>query len=308
MMGVMFVAFDSVRLVLLPVLLLSAAATPPPERVVAPDGRETLSINGVARTVLIDPAAPGLPIITEEFAHVAGLKPGWIDLSFGVGSEQIEAKTALGNLQSGTAKPYKRRVAYATPRYREGFDGVLGPASLEEPVIRFRLRDPQPGEHVTSLPMVGGGMMGDWKPRYALVEVAGEPMHTILDPHKPRTTTNAGGAVRLARSHGGQMSGAPQPLDIVFGISRPTRTMTLQTPLAIGPLTLNQLNVRTVDYGSTATIADADAPGDPDEVVVTGKGKRDPRSDWISIGADQLSRCSSIVFDKPAEQVRLSCL
>ncbi|NVP31883.1 MAG: hypothetical protein HLV41_12595, partial [Sphingomonas sanguinis] len=30
--------------------------------------------------------------------------------------------------------------------------------------------------------------------------------------------------------------------------------------------------------------------------------------DWLSIGADQLGRCSSIVFDKPAKQVRLSCL
>ncbi len=71
---------------------------------------------------------------------------------------------------------------------------------------------------------------------------------------------------------------------------------------------MTQLSVRTADTGSTATIADADAPGDPDEVVVTGKGKHDPKKDWLSIGADQLGRCSSIVFDKPARQVRLSCL
>ena len=53
---------------------------------------------------------------------------------------------------------------------------------------------------------------------------------------------------------------------------------------------------------------EADAHADPNEVVVTGKGKHDIKHDRLSIGADQLNRCSSIVFDKPAKQIRLSCL
>lgn len=45
---------------------------------------------------------------------------------------------------------------------------------------------------------------------------------------------------------------------------------------------------------------------DPEEIVVVAKGKR--RTDGrLSIGADLLERCSSIVFDKPARQVRLTC-
>lgn len=249
-----------------------------------------------------------MPIITTKFAEAAGLKPGMFSVTFGVGSEKINGKTAVAQIRSGSTDPYKRRVAFTDRPYSAGFDGVFGPASLEEPVIRFHLRDQQPGERIVALPMVGGGgLAGDWKSRYVEIAVDGAPMQIRFSPRKPRTTTNAGGAVRLAHSQGGELTGKAEPLEIVFGVSRPVRTMTLARPLIVGPLSLSRIAVRTVDYGNTATIADADAPGDPDEVVVTGKGKRDPKKDWISLGADQLDRCSSIVFDKPARQVRLSC-
>lgn len=288
---------------------LTAASPPPDERVIPPDGKATLSVNGVTRTVLIDPAALGLPIITKGYAEAAGLKPGMIEVGFKVGPIHIDGKTAVAQIRAGTAAPYKRRIAFAERPFAAGFEGVFGPASLPDPVVRFRLRDPQPGERVTTLPMVGGGgLFGDWGSRYVVIPIEGEPMRVIFNPRKARSTTNAGGAVRLARAYGGQLSGAATLQEIVFGVTRPIRTMTLTTPVTIGPFAISQLSVRTVDFGSTATIADADAPGDPDEVVVTGKGKHDPKKDWLSIGADQLGRCSSIVFDKPAKQMRLSCL
>ncbi|MFE8585392.1 hypothetical protein ACFX59_14945 [Sphingomonas sp. NCPPB 2930] len=288
---------------------LTAAAPSPSERVIAPDGRETLSVNGISRTVLVDPAALGIPIITQSYAQAAGMKPGMIEIGFRVGPVRIDGHTAVASIRSGPGEPFKRRIAFAEPAYAKGFDGVFGPASLADPVIRFRLRDPQPGERLVSLPMVGGGgMFGNWGSRYVVITIEGEPMRVILNPRNPRSTTNAGGAVRLARAYGGQLSGTPTEQEIVFGVTRPIRTMTLRTPVQVGPFAMAQLGVRTVDFGSTATIADADAPGDPDEVVVTGKGKHDPKRDWLSIGADQLNRCSAIIFDKPARQVRLSCL
>ena len=297
------------RLACLLMATLTAAAPPPSERVIAPDGRETLSVNGIARSVLIDPGAPGIPIITKSYAEAAGMKPGMIGLGFRVGPVRIDGQSAVAEIRSGSAAPFKRRVAFAEPPYAKGYDGVFGPASLADPVIRFRLREPQPGERIVSLAMVGGGgMFGDWGSRYVVIPVEGEAMRVIFAPRNPHSTTNAGGAVRLARAYGGQLSGDPISQEIVFGVSRPIRMMTLQTPVTIGPLALSRLGVRTADSGSTATIADADTPGDPDEVVVTGKGKHDPKKDWLSVGADQLNRCSSIVFDKPAKQVRLSCL
>ena len=120
---------------------------------IAPDGRETLSVNGVTRSVLIDPAALGIPIITKSYADAAGMKPGMIELGFRVGPVRIDGKSAVAEVQSGAGAAFKRRIAFAEQPYAKGFDGVFGPASLADPVIRFRLREPQAGERTVSLPI-----------------------------------------------------------------------------------------------------------------------------------------------------------
>ena len=104
------------------------------------------------------------------------------------------------------------------------------------------------------------------------------------------------------------MTGPVDQAEIAFGIARPVRRMTLTTPFVIGPMALNALHVRVSDYGNAATIRDADVTPDPEEIIVTGKAKRDPSRDRLSIGRDALEQCSSITFDKPAKRIRLSCL
>jgi hypothetical protein len=109
--------------------------------------------------------------------------------------------------------------------------------------------------------------------------------------------------VRIAAAQGGRWNGAPGRSVIVFGIERPVRPLALATPLAIGPLAVVQLGVRTGDGGSAAGIREAD---DPDEVLVAG-GKARPDRDRLILGRDQLGRCSSLVFDKPRRAIRLTC-
>ena len=102
------------------------------------------------------------------------------------------------------------------------------------------------------------------------------------------------------------MEGASTTEEIAFGIARPVRDLVLARPLEMGPFRITRLGVRVADEGSVATIADAEAPpADPDEVVVVGKGKH--HRDKITIGADLLAACSSILFDKPARLIRLRC-
>ncbi|WP_191864650.1 hypothetical protein V3I01_15980 [Sphingomonas sp. gentR] len=295
----------------LPVLaVLTAAATPsPPERVIAPDGRERVTINGVARSVRIDPGAPAMPLITKEFAEAAGIKPGMFGFMMVFGPKvTVTGRTAVAHVAFGGDTPAKQRIGFSEKPFAAGVAGVFGPGSLPDPVVRFRLRDAVAGERTTSFPMVDqGNLFGRWAERFAIIMVEGQPMRVRFDPHHPRTLANAGAAVRLARAYGGSLSGSTSPAEIAFGVERPIRTMTLATPLAVGPLTIATLGVRTIDHGNTDTIADADQHVDPDEVVVTGKGKHDIKRDRLAIGADLLKRCSSIVFDKPARQIRLSC-
>lgn len=298
-------------------LALIAAATPPTERVIDGDAMLDVTIDGLPTRLRVDPAAPGMPLIDLALAERAGLKltGKWgIGIGYAVGNTSVMTRTQVVRLDLGRG-PDKTRVGWARHPFTSAAPASVGPGGLPEPIVRFQLRTASPGETTVTLRAVSGsalfGLFGNFGATFAEIEVGGEPMRVRLDPHHPRTLATAGAAVRLAQLHDGVVSGEPVSTEIFFGVERPVRTLTLRKPLAIGVLAIPVLGVRTGDYGNAASIVDADAPvnvPDPDEVVVTAKGKkRDPRRDTISLGADYLARCSSIVFDKPAKQIRLTC-
>jgi len=287
--------------------LLIGAAPAPRDYVVPPDGVVTARLNGVPLRLRIDPGATAMPLVTDAIAAQAGVKSGMFGTLYGVGPVRIPGKTGLAKLDlAGTV--LKRRVSYAPKPYAEGFDGVMGPGGLEAPVVRFALRAPIPSERTVTLPMIDqGGLMAGWAERFALIEVGGQPLRIRFDPHHPRSLATAGAAVRLAAAFGGVLSGIAGQQEIAFGIQRPIRTLTLARALPVGPLSLQTFGVRTADNGNASSIAEADAKVDPNEIVVTAKGMHDPNRDRLSLGADVLARCSSIVFDKPAKVIRLTC-
>lgn len=286
---------------------IAAAQAQTGERVVSGDGIVTVSVNGGPGRLRIDPAAPALPILTETYAQRAGLRPGPFAFAYLVGPERVMGRSAVGRIAVGAGvPPRKRRIGWTGRPYVPDADGVIGPGGLPEPVVRFVLRAPQPGERVITLPLEDeGGLFGGWGGTYAMVDLGGESLRVRFNPNEPRTLATAGAAVRIANLHDGRVSGETAPARIAFGISRPVRTMRLGTPLAIGPFAISELGVRTSDFGNASAIREEG--GDPDEVVVTGDRRRNRNRDRLSIGADQLRACSSITFDKRARQVRLSC-
>lgn len=296
------------RWVAMAALLAAAGGAAKPraaELIVAPDGMRPSSVAGVPARLRVDPAAPGMPVLNPALAARAGLKAGPFAASYAVGPVVITGSTAVARIDLG-AGPVKRRVTWTTRAYSDAADAVVGPGGLPDPVIRFQLRAPRPGERVAVLPMAkAGGLFGGWGLTLATLTVDGGPVRVRFDPRRP-TTATAGAAVALARAHGGALEGPPAAADIAWGVQRPVRAMRLARPLAIGPLPLDRLLVRVSDYGATTSIGEAGA-SDPDEVVVVAKGKRDRSRDVLTIGRDQLDRCSSITFDKRARQVRLSC-
>jgi hypothetical protein len=224
-----------------------------------------------------------------------------------VGPEMVPGRTAVGRIAIGEgARPRKKRVGWAARPFVRDAEGVIGPGGVAEPIVRFVLRAPRPGERSIALPLEDeGGLFGGWGRSYALVDLGGESLRVAFNPHEPRTLATAGAALRLANAHDGRVSGETAPAHIAFGISRPVRAMRLGTPFLVGPLAIAELGVRTADFGNAAGIREEG--GDPDEVVVTGDRRRDRNRDRLTIGADQLRNCSSITFDKRARQVRLSC-
>jgi hypothetical protein len=299
-------------------MLLVGAGPPPAERVVGGDGVVTVTIDGKAVRVRIDPAAPGMPLLIKEVADRLRFKESrrlGVGFVYSVGPVRIMSSTKVARVDFGGGAE-KQRMGWADRPFGPAAEGSVGPAGLPERVIRFALRAPQAGERTVSLPMSEVGFPlnifgSGWVPSFGMINVGGEPLRIRFDPNHPRSLATAGAAVRIARAFGGTLAGEAVPTEIFFGIERPVRTMTLARPMAVAGLSLTTLGVRIGDAGNAGAIREAGAAveaGDPDEVVVTGKGKkRDVRRDVVSLGADALARCSSIVFDKPAKRIRLSC-
>lgn len=289
--------------------LALGAAPPRPaaELVVSGDGIVAAMVADVPGRIRIDPAAPSLPILSASWAGRAQLRPGPFAGIYQVGPQQVRGVSAVTRIGVGAgAEPRRRRVGWTARPYLAGADGVIGPGGLPQRVIRFRLRASLPGERTVTLPLVDeGGLFGGWGAVYALIQVDGAPVRIRFNPHHPQTLATAGTGVRLAGAFDGRLSGAAERVEIAFGIARPVRTLRLGRPLLIGPLAISSLGVRTNDFGDASAIPEEG--GDPDEIVVTGRARGNGGRDKISLGADSLARCSSIIFDKAARQVRLTC-
>jgi hypothetical protein len=275
------------------------------DRIVQAPGIVTGHIGGVEGRFRIDPGATAMPIISSDWAARAGLKGSMIGAIYLVGSEKVRNRTAVTEFDvDGVAD--KRRVGWTDRPYMRDADGVIGPGGLDAPVIRFVLRPALDGEHTVALPMTGqGGFSSRWAELFAEIVVNGQPLRVRFDPNNPRTLVTANAAVRIADAQSGAMTDERANAEIAFGIERPVRTMRLAKPLLVGPLSISELGVRVSDHGSAAAIREESQ--DPDEIIVTGRKKQDPDRDRLSIGADYLSRCSSITFNKPAKRIELTC-
>lgn len=280
--------------------LLMGAAKPTTPLVVRGDGLVNTTVGGTSARIRITPWAPAAPTLNPDFADRIGLKGGWFGFAVKVGPVKVNGKSSVTRLDFGTMS-FRRRVVWFDRRYEPQGDGAVGPGGLPAEVIRFELRSPRPGERVATLPLV----QRLFQPTYSRITVAGREVNILFDPQHAQTLATAGAGSAIAADYGGQLVGATGKAEVAFGIDRPIRTLKLARPLAIGPLRFDSVPVRIGDSGSVAGIADADA--DPDEVVVTAKGGG-KRRDVLIIGRDALAGCSSIVFDKRAKVIRLSCL
>jgi hypothetical protein len=276
------------------------------EYVVSGNGIVPVNVGGVPGRARIDPAAFAMPLLNTGYANRARLKPGPFAFVNLVGPQEVRGVTAVARIGVDNAPPLKRRVGWTERPFFEGADATLGPGALRQPVIRFVLRPSLPGERTVALPLVDeGGMLGGWGGLYAMIQVGGQPLRVRFNPYHPHTLATAGAGVRIAASHDGRIGGETRSLPIAYGIRRPVRALQLERPLQVGPLSITALDVRTADFGNAGTIREQG--GDPDEIVVTGRRKRNISRDRLWLGADQLQRCSSIVFDKKARRIRLTC-
>lgn len=285
---------------------LSAPRSVPPERVVRPGATIASTVNGAPGRLRVMAAETRMPLLSPDWAGRAGLKPSFLDIGARIGPVTIYGHSVVARIDLGQGAT-KRRVGWLRRYSPPGFDGAVGPGGVREPVVRFVLRDAVPGERTASFPTAeDGGRFLNWSELFAVVEIGGEPMRVLLDPDRARSTANAGAGARLRSAQGGRFEGEVGREMIAYGVERPVRRLRLDRPLAIGALRLSAIMVR--EAAADPVGADGEpAPPDPNEIVVTGRRERDRSKDRITLGADVLSRCSAITFDKSAKRVHLTC-
>lgn len=278
--------------------LLGGARPASAPYVVRGDGVVPAVVGGVAGRIRITPWAPAAPTLNPDYAERIGLRGGFFGFAVKVGPTSVSGRSSVTRLTFGSAS-FRRRVVWFERRYDAGADGAVGPGGLPVDLIRFDLRSPRGGERSVAVPL----NQQLFRPAVTQIDVGGRQISVLFDPQHRETLATAGAGAALAQALGGELAGAGGASEVAFGIQRPTRALRLSRPFVVGPLSIGRLLVRTGDNGSLAGIRDADA--DPEEIVVTARGGK--RRDIIIIGRDYLDGCSSIEFDKPARQIRLTC-
>jgi len=269
--------------------------------IIEPDAVVTASVNGRPARLLLRGVGSSAPILNAKSAGAFGIEPAFIRsaINFRVGPVRVNGRNGVATYEIGGRKQ-KRRVGWFEREIAPGYDGLLGPMAIPHPIVTMRLRPPRPGEQVVTLGLSTFGYLG------AGVVLRSKPL-TILqfDPFTPTTVANAPFASEAAGPLRGYFVGEIHSREIALGVARPVRTLEFEKPFGFGAFKISRTEVRLQDWGRTDSIPNA-AP-DPDEIIVSALNKNDKRLRFVIAGADALNNCSSITFDKPKRQIRLSC-
>jgi hypothetical protein len=298
------------RVFIHPLVALLLTATPAlataNEFMIAPDGAVEATVNGKPTRMLFRGVGSSTAILNPSSAERLGIRTGLIKfpIRYRVGPHRINGKSGVTRYSVG-GKQVKRRVGWFERDVAAGFDGLLGPMAIEFPIVTQRLRAPVAGEKTITFYASNFGYNG------VGVVFRGKPLtYMMFDPTAPTSIINAPFANEIASGLRGHFEGVVHEGVVAFGVSRPVRNIEFGKPWMIGTAALNislyRADVRTLPGEKTDSIPDK-AP-DPDEIIVVAPGQIDNRPRYVIVGADALSRCSSISFDKPKRQITLRCV
>jgi hypothetical protein len=271
--------------------------------------RIPFKLNDTDGLMLIDPGLFSSAACNPSFAVRAHLLSSWTGPVARIGPILVQGgaasyrfKTARGTFERMTRWSYNPVVDNA--------DCGIGPGGLPDPVIRFVLHAPRPGEQVAALPFLAQSENDEDGSIDGRIDVGGSKIGVVFDLQRAFTRVTASAAWPVAEAQGGHLEGPVLQAPIAFGIDRPVRKLALARPLQVGPLTLHSLYVRVADFGDASHIRTNVDPEelDPEAITVTGHVKHSRYFQRLKIGAGDLERCSSITFDKRERKIMLSCV
>lgn len=301
---------------LVPAALLVAvtvAAAPPAldEITAAPGQLVPAAVEGKPAMLRILSAGPDRLILNAASADHLGLKPallmGRANLNV-AGRREFEGRNRPVDFMIADLAAKGRAFWFPAAPPAPG-DGSIGPFGLPHGRVSLVLGNADPAAKRFDFPLFGDVSNGS----FTTYEEPGFGFYMAFDADDagryPIASAAAGAAI--AKFYGGQLSGASWDVDILFGIRRPVRLLTLDRPLKIGPFMIDRIAVRVRDRidaaGRGEDIKDADKVEDPSEIVVTANAKVKRPIYTVAIPRATMSNCQKLTFDKPARQIHLWC-
>ncbi len=291
----------------------TSSAAGPAELVVAPGALVDATVEGKPVTLAILSGGPDRLILNAASADRIGLKPalfvGRASLNV-AGRREFEGKNRPAAFAVGGVAQKGRALWFPQAPPKPG-DGSIGPWGLAQPRVTFTFGDAgDAGEQQRNdFPLFGNVN------NYSLTVYRDAAFGTVVEfdldsaSLYPIASAAAGGAI--AAAYGGALSGPSWDVEILFGIKRPVRLLTLDRPFRIGPLSFTKIAVRVRDRidagGLGAAITDADTVEDPAEIIVSAKVKGPPPVFTFRIPRAGMAACTRLSFDKAARRIELWC-
>jgi hypothetical protein len=258
------------------------------------------TVNGQPVRLRVETGYAGV-VLNPDVAARVRLRESIFENDIMLGPVRVQGHTGVAPLGIG-GQSDSRRIVWFDSDITAGADGVINIADLPYASVTLQLGAPRPGEVETSLATIPSPF---WNLTHRIQAGREEIIVRFLLEAQDTLLTAAAGA-HLAPLHGGSWSGDPFAHTIRFGISRPVRPMAFSRPLLIGNLAIDRALVRTSDFRGNFALP-TDPAADPGEVVVTGQGRRTRAQFTAILGADTLSRCSSLTYVGVARTLTLRC-
>ncbi len=281
------------------------------EIVARPGEAVAATIEGKPVELRIVSAGPDRLVINAASADRLGLKPamfvGRASLNV-AGRREFEGKNRpVDFVVGGVAQ--KGRALWFPAAPPEPGDGTIGPWGLAQSRVTLVFGADDPSAQRSDFPLFGsasnGSVTGYREESFGLYAAFD------LDDSSEYPVASAAAGAAIAKAYGGQLSGPTWDVEILFGIKRPVRLMTLDRPFKFGPLSFTKIAVRVRDRidagGRGEEIKDADQIEDPSEVVVTATAKGRPPIFSLTIPRASMAACSKLSFDKGAKRIELWC-
>jgi hypothetical protein len=270
----------------------------------------TALLDGQPLTLRLDPAATSQVSLNASAARRLGLdNPGRLvngeqprtgALFIDVGKVRLREATTTAVLAID-GRQVLLTLAAGDRDHVVGADGLINPVLLPHDEVRLIRRAVTAADRSNVLPASfdkNRGLLSETAVGRRRIDIAFTPLAA-------ETIATAAAAAFLVESLGGRYAGPTRETIVSHGVARPVRDIAFGQPFDIAGLRITTIAARLFDW-SGKTQLPSETP-ENDEIVAIGRVDNQRQWAKLAIGNDHLARCASLVWQRLAATITLTC-